>query len=160
MLFTEAAKLLNKKYFGGGTVSATIADIDFVKRRDDIVQLFEDGTVSFLDIASIRHGFHIIYRLTMPSIARHTTSLATYTRNKMQELRHENGLKLCLLYGRAVEKEHSSNMGPTITFNLKRSDGSWFGYREVEKLASLSCIQLRAVFATLARVLSSSVYLI
>lgn len=34
-------------------------------------------------------------------------------------------------------------MGPTITFNLKRADGSWFGYREVEKIASLSGIQLR-----------------
>ncbi|KAF8024489.1 hypothetical protein BT93_F1612 [Corymbia citriodora subsp. variegata] len=34
-------------------------------------------------------------------------------------------------------------MGPTVSFNLKRSDGSWYGYREVEKLASLSGIQLR-----------------
>ena len=34
-------------------------------------------------------------------------------------------------------------MGPTITFNLKREDGTWFGYREVEKLASLSGIHLR-----------------
>ncbi|KAL0912300.1 hypothetical protein M5K25_018264 [Dendrobium thyrsiflorum] len=139
----EAARLLNKKYFSGGTVSASIADIDFVKKRENIEQLFEDGTVSFLDIASIRHGFHIINRLTMLSIARHTASLATYTRNKMLELKHGNGLKLCILYGRTVEKANPSNVGPTITFNLKRSDGSWFGYREVEKLASLSSIQLR-----------------
>lgn len=34
-------------------------------------------------------------------------------------------------------------MGPTITFNLKREDDTWFGYREVEKLASLSGIHLR-----------------
>lgn len=33
--------------------------------------------------------------------------------------------------------------GPTVSFNLKRSDGSWYGYREVEKLVSLSRIQLR-----------------
>lgn len=54
-----------------GTVSASIADIDFVKKRENIEQLFEDGTVSFLDIASIRHGFRIINRLTMLSIARY-----------------------------------------------------------------------------------------
>lgn len=138
----EAARILNKKYFSGGTVSSAIADIDFVMRRESIEQLFEDGTVSFLDIASIHHGFNIIDRLTMPSIARHTDTLATYTRNKMQMLRHANGLNLCLLYGRTVDKE-PCNMGPTITFNLKRSDGSWFGHSEVEKLASLSCIQLR-----------------
>ncbi|XP_020599360.1 molybdenum cofactor sulfurase isoform X2 [Phalaenopsis equestris] len=139
----EAAGLLNKKYFSGGTVSASIADIDFVKRRESIEQFFEDGTVSFLDIAAIRHGFHIINRLTMPSISRHTASLATYTRNKLVELRHGNGLKLCLLYGKTVEKANPSCLGPTVTFNLKRSDGSWYGYREVEKLASLSSIQLR-----------------
>ena len=34
-------------------------------------------------------------------------------------------------------------MGPTITFNLKREDCTWFGYREVEKLACLSGIHLR-----------------
>ncbi|KAL6998952.1 Molybdenum cofactor sulfurase [Sarracenia purpurea var. burkii] len=34
-------------------------------------------------------------------------------------------------------------LGPIVSFNLKRPDGSWFGYREVEKLASLSGIQLR-----------------
>lgn len=39
-------------------------------------------------------------------------------------------------------------MGPTVSFNLKRPDGSWFGYREVEKLASLSNIQLRVTVTT------------
>jgi molybdenum cofactor sulfurtransferase len=34
-------------------------------------------------------------------------------------------------------------MGPIVTFNLKREDGTWCGYREVEKLASLSGINLR-----------------
>lgn len=39
------------------------------------------------------------------------------------------------------------DMGPTMSFNLKRPDGSWYGYREVEKLASLSGIQLRVKFS-------------
>ncbi|XP_039022237.1 molybdenum cofactor sulfurase-like [Hibiscus syriacus] len=33
-----------------------------------------------------------------------------------------------------------------VSFNLKRPDGSWFGYREVENLASLYAIQLRFCF--------------
>jgi molybdenum cofactor sulfurtransferase len=41
-------------------------------------------------------------------------------------------------------------MGPSITFNLKREDGTWFGYREVEKLASLSGIHLRVRVSSLA----------
>lgn len=40
----------------------------------------------------------------------------------------------------------SHKSGPMVTFNLKRPDGSWFGYLEVEKLASLSGIQLRVYF--------------
>jgi hypothetical protein len=45
-------------------------------------------------------------------------------------------------------------MGPTITFNLKREDDTWFGYREVEKLASLSRIHLRVGASALACVIN------
>lgn len=54
-----------------GTVAASIADIDFVKRRDDIEQLFEDGTISFLSVASIRHGFKLLNDLTVSAISRY-----------------------------------------------------------------------------------------
>ncbi|KAG9146810.1 hypothetical protein Leryth_005122 [Lithospermum erythrorhizon] len=96
--------ILIRRKIASGTVAASIADIDFVKRREGFQEFFEDGTASFLNIAAIRHGFNILHSLTMPAI---------------------------------------SSSGPTVTFNLKRSDGSWFGHREVEKLASLSGIQLR-----------------
>uniref|UniRef100_A0A1D1ZL06 Molybdenum cofactor sulfurase n=1 Tax=Anthurium amnicola TaxID=1678845 RepID=A0A1D1ZL06_9ARAE len=140
----EAAKLLKKTYFGGGTVLSSIANIDFVKRRECIEQLFEDGTLSFLSLISIHHGFKIINMLTVSAIARHTASLATYVRNKLMALKHDNGAEVCLLYGRDFGKKISPlSLGPTIAFNLKRLDGSWFGHREVEKLASLSGIQLR-----------------
>ncbi|KAJ7949642.1 Molybdenum cofactor sulfurase [Quillaja saponaria] len=138
----DAAKLLKKTYFSGGTVAASIADIDFVKRRQGIEELFEDGTISYLSIASISHGFNILNSLTISAISRHTTSLALYMRKMLLALRHENGASVCTVYG-----SHSLKvchvMGSIVSFNLKRSDGSWFGYREVEKLASLSGIQLR-----------------
>lgn len=54
-----------------GTVAASIADIDFVKRREGIEELFEDGTASFLSIASIRHGFKILNSLTISAIGRY-----------------------------------------------------------------------------------------
>ncbi|XP_072962206.1 molybdenum cofactor sulfurase isoform X2 [Typha angustifolia] len=139
----EAASFLTKTYFSGGTVSASIADIDFIRRRESIEQVLEDGTLSFLGIASIRHGFKIIDTLSISAIARHTTSLATYTRNMMIDLKHANGMNVCTIYGRNISKVSSLKTGPIITFNLKRADGSWFGYREVEKLASLSGIHLR-----------------
>ncbi|KAL5073402.1 hypothetical protein RYX36_012386 [Vicia faba] len=139
----DAAKLLKKSYFSGGTVAASIADIDFIKRREGIEELFEDGTVSFLSIASIRHGFKILNSLTVSAISRHTTSLALYTRKTLLALRHGNGSRVCILYGLHKSVEMCHEMGPIVSFNLKRPDGSWYGYREVEKLASLSGIQLR-----------------
>ncbi|KAF5477378.1 hypothetical protein F2P56_004025 [Juglans regia] len=139
----DAAKLLKKTYFSGGTVAASIADTDFIKRREEIEELFEDGTTSFLSIASIRHGFKMLNSLTTPSISRHTTSLTTYMRKMLLALKHENGANVCTLYRSDNVKVVCHGWGPIISFNLRRPDGSWFGYREVEKLASLSQIQLR-----------------
>jgi molybdenum cofactor sulfurtransferase len=65
----EAVKLLQKTYFSGGTVAASIADIDFVKKREDAEDCFEDGTISFLSIMSVLHGFKILNSLTMPAIS-------------------------------------------------------------------------------------------
>ncbi|XP_022634624.1 molybdenum cofactor sulfurase isoform X3 [Vigna radiata var. radiata] len=139
----DAASLLKKTYFSGGTVNASIADIDFVKRREGIEEMFEDGTVSFLSIVSIRHGFKILSSLTVSAISRHVASLAFYTRKMLLAMRHGNGSSVCILYGHHNSKKLQHEMGPIISFNLKRPDGSWYGYREVEKLASLSNIQLR-----------------
>jgi molybdenum cofactor sulfurtransferase len=142
----DAAKLLKKTYFSGGTVAASIADIDFVKRRERVEEFFEDGSASFLSIAAIRHGFKLLKSLTPSAIWMHTTSLSIYVKKKLQALRHGNGAAVCVLYGSENLELSSHKSGPTVTFNLKRPDGSWFGYLEVEKLASLSGIQLRVCF--------------
>ncbi|KAL3503734.1 hypothetical protein ACH5RR_038183 [Cinchona calisaya] len=140
---SEAAKLLQKTYFSGGTVAASIADIDFVKRREGVEEFFEDGTISFLSIASILHGFRMLNTLTISAVSRHTASLAIYVRRTLSAMRHENGNHVCTLYGAEYSRVPFEGMGPIVSFNLRRPDGSWFGYREVEKLASLSGIQLR-----------------
>ncbi|XP_057988840.1 molybdenum cofactor sulfurase isoform X1 [Hevea brasiliensis] len=139
----DAAKILKKNYFSGGTVAASFADVDFVKRRESVEELFEDGTISFLSIASMCHGFKILNSLTAPRICRHTASLTMYVEKMLLALRHENGAKVCMIYKSHASKVLCCESGSILSFNLKRPDGSWFGYREVEKLASLSGIQLR-----------------
>lgn len=155
-----AAKLLKKTYFSGGTVAASIADVDFYKRRDGIEEYFEDGTLAFVSIASLRHGFRILNALTMSAIYRHTMSLALYIRKALLNLRHVNGSRVCTLYGINDPELLCNEMGPTVSFNLKRPDGSWFGHREVEKLASLSNIQLRGASVILVHVQNILVCLI
>ncbi|XP_039065364.1 molybdenum cofactor sulfurase-like [Hibiscus syriacus] len=134
----DATKLLKKTYFSSGTVAASIADIDFVRRRKGVEEHFEDGTISLLSIASICHGFKILNTLTTSAISRHTMSLTMFLK-KLLALRHENGAVSALFM--AIVSMHDS--GSIVLFKLKRADGSWFGYRELEKLASLSGIQLR-----------------
>lgn len=160
IVHTDAAKLLKRTYFSGGTVAASIADIDYVKRREGVEELFEDGTISFLSIASLCHGFKVLNSLTIPAISRHTSSLATYLRNILVALRHANGKSVCTLYGSCSSKTLCNKMGPVVSFNLRQPDGSWVGHREVEKLASLSGIQLRDVFVILVHVQNILVYLI
>ncbi|KAK4285083.1 hypothetical protein QN277_001827 [Acacia crassicarpa] len=72
-----------------------------VLRREAIEDLFEDGTVSFLGIASIRHGFKTLSSLTVSAISRHTRSLALYTRKMLSalRLRHGDRSRGCIVYG-------------------------------------------------------------
>ncbi|XP_050935603.1 molybdenum cofactor sulfurase isoform X5 [Cucumis melo] len=142
IVHTDAAKLLKRTYFSGGTVAASIADINYVKRREGIEELFEDGTIPFLSIASLCHGFKVLNSLTIPAISRHTSSLATYLRDILVALRHPNGTSVCTIYGSRSSKTLCNEMGPVVSFNLRQPDGSWVGHREVEKLASLSGIQM------------------
>ncbi|KAK3255351.1 Molybdenum cofactor sulfurase, partial [Cymbomonas tetramitiformis] len=51
----DAVGLLERRYFGGGTVSVVGVNKDLLVRRE-APEGFEDGTVSFLSIAALVHG--------------------------------------------------------------------------------------------------------
>ena len=92
----------------------------------------EDGTVAFLDIAALRHGFVALHRLGhgMQQISIHTFSLAKATYQQLTELKHYNGQPLCILY-------HTNNFtdptiqGPIVNFNLLTATGTIIGFSEV-----------------------------
>ena len=94
---------------------------------------FEDGTVSFLDIVALRHGFETLqkFRLTMNIISRHTFKLASYVYNKMAAMCHDNGNPLCILYHGTEGFSNIDEQGGIVTFNLLRKDTSIIGYSEV-----------------------------
>ncbi|KAH0627090.1 hypothetical protein JD844_002488 [Phrynosoma platyrhinos] len=60
----EVASCLKKTYFGGGTAAAYLAEEDFYSPRQSMAERFEDGTVSFLDIIALKHGFDVLEKLT------------------------------------------------------------------------------------------------
>lgn len=68
----DAAKFLRKKCFGGHLVAVALADDDFTQVRSRVHHCLEDGTVSFLGIAALRHGFRFLDQRKISAINRHT----------------------------------------------------------------------------------------
>ena len=52
-----------------GTVAASIADADYIQRRENIEEWLEDGTLSFLAICSLQKGFATIKKLGILNIS-------------------------------------------------------------------------------------------
>ncbi|XP_032715483.1 molybdenum cofactor sulfurase isoform X1 [Lontra canadensis] len=140
----RVAPLLRKTYFGGGTASAYLAGEDFYIPRHSVAERFEDGTISFLDVIALKHGFDALEHLTggMENIKQHTFTLAQYTYMALSALRYPSGAPMVRIYS---DSEFSSPevQGPVINFNVLDPSGNIIGYSQVDKMASLYNIHLR-----------------
>ncbi|CAG8459411.1 6270_t:CDS:2 [Dentiscutata erythropus] len=138
---SELAPILKKRYFGGGTIAY---DRSWQMFRKDLSGRYEDGTINYLDIIALEHSFNAHERIYTShfNIKEHLTALSTFMYRKMISLRHSNGNPLCALYS---DNDYSdpSLQGPIFNFNLKKADGSWIGYHEVEVLANERGIHTR-----------------
>lgn len=96
---------------------------------------FEDGTLPFLSILSLRHGFDTIKRLNldMDLISKHTFSIAKYVFYNLAILHHSNGKPVAVLYHDSLFESRASQ-GGIVNFNLLRPDGEYVGYAEVSNL--------------------------
>ncbi|XP_016051477.1 PREDICTED: molybdenum cofactor sulfurase [Miniopterus natalensis] len=144
LVHNRMAPLLRKTYFGGGTAAAYLAGEDFYVPRQSVAERFEDGTISFLDVIALKHGFDALERLTggMENIKQHTFALAQYTYAALSSLQYPNGAPVVRIYS---DSEFSSPevQGPIINFNVLDDNGNIIGYSQVEKMASLYNIQVR-----------------
>ncbi|XP_057556665.1 molybdenum cofactor sulfurase isoform X2 [Hippopotamus amphibius kiboko] len=140
----HSAPLLRKTYFGGGTAAAYLAGEDFYIPRASVAERFEDGTISFLDVIALKHGFDALERLTggMENIRQHTFTLAQYTYTALSALQYPNGAPVVQIYS---DSEFSSPevQGPVISFNVLDDSGNIIGYSQVDKMASLHNIHVR-----------------
>ena len=140
----DSASILQKKYFGGGTVEGVIVTELYQRFRKDISSRFEDGTVAFSSIATLKYGFGLLKQLGgMNSIMNHCYSLTRYLYSELSQLKHYNNNPVCNIFG----NHHQNNVelqGAIIALEFKRCNGETIGYSEVEKLATLSSIHLRS----------------
>ncbi|XP_029165139.1 molybdenum cofactor sulfurase 1 isoform X2 [Nylanderia fulva] len=138
----SSSDILEKIYYGGGTVDVALSSEIFHKKRPVLHQRFEDGTVSFLSIVSLKYGFEILSKLTMDKISMHVFSLARVLYHSLLTLHHCNGEPVVKLYSDSDYEDHSTQ-GGIVTFNLIRSNGEYVGYMEVLNMAALFKIHLR-----------------
>ncbi len=59
---SRAVNKMKKTYMGGGTVSAIGISPFFSHAKSDFASAFEDGTIPFQQIISLRHGFDFIQK--------------------------------------------------------------------------------------------------
>ncbi|KAG7190809.1 hypothetical protein KM043_006879 [Ampulex compressa] len=138
----SSAEVLNKSYYGGGTVDVVLSSETFHAKRQVLHQRFEDGTLPFLSIISLRCGFDILSNITMKNITNHVFALARILHHTLLTLHHSNGEPVVKLYS-DTDYEDSALQGGIVTFNLMRSNGEYVGYMEVLNMAALFKIHLR-----------------
>ena len=144
MVRKDSGEVLSKRrYFGGGTVEMVISGKQpwHSKKDSTYHDMLEDGTLPFHNIVALDLAMDAHRRLygSMADVALHTAELAQVAIQKLLFLKHGNGAPVCQIYRR---KE--SRYGPVIAFNLKNNKGQWIGKSEVEKLAAVRNIELRA----------------
>ncbi|XP_023952640.2 molybdenum cofactor sulfurase [Bicyclus anynana] len=142
--------VLLKKYFGGGTVDIVLSSEDFHIKRQSLHERFEDGTLPFLSIITLKHCYNVLANLIpkvinndiMDTLSHHTYNLAKDLYKQFSDLRHPNGTKAVILY---MDSDFSDikKQGGIVTFNLIREDGTYIGYAEFQHMADLFNISLR-----------------
>jgi molybdenum cofactor sulfurtransferase len=141
----------SRKYVGGGSVDVIVPGRDFTVRRSEPFVSLTHGTPHFRGIVALLSGFNELDRRGgMQRIQKHTLCLAQEFVFRLKNLKHSSGLSAIVIYGEwkhfsGMTTTKNSMLGPTVAFNVRRSDGSYVGYNEVSKLAVLfrPAIQVR-----------------
>jgi molybdenum cofactor sulfurtransferase len=139
----DDADILQRRYFGGGTVVLATCEKHFAKFKGRPDSRFEDGTVSFLNIAALRHGFDMLNERGIDAISRHVHALTLYTYEKMVALQHSNGNPVVRIFGKHNSENSFKTQGPVITFDVLNFDGSAVGYNHVQRASAQANIHIR-----------------
>jgi molybdenum cofactor sulfurtransferase len=132
--------ILQKEYYGGGTLDLNVAERLITVPRKDIIQKFEDGTIPYISIYEAFIGLKE-YLKECEELRERCKQLVRYTINQLDKLYHSNSVKLIEMY--YCEPSVVENRGSIISFNIKNEMNEYIGYKDVERMAALSNIKLR-----------------
>ncbi|CAJ0609099.1 unnamed protein product [Cylicocyclus nassatus] len=135
----DSMNRLKARAFAGGTVSQMLVDeLHSVIRNNH--ERYEQGTLNYYAISALTKGFADLKRFGgIQTIQENNMRIAAAAHKMLSQKVHWNGKPAVKVYG----WRNPAQQGPIVTFNLLRDDGSFTGYSEVEKMASLFGIDLR-----------------
>jgi len=162
----DAAAELEPVFWGGGTVALATSADDFRVLRCRPSDRLEEGTVSFLDAAALKHGFAALERVGgMRAVRAHVAALTGWLYRELSGMRHSNGAPMVKLFGKhdaafgegESESESAGGgagagesggeggvQGGVFNFQALRPDGRVFSYRTVEREAAAAGLHLRS----------------
>lgn len=137
-----------RKYFGGGTTEMVtcIGDSWVARKQSSFHARLEDGTIAIRSILALKCAIDTHRSLfgELGEVSRHTTWLARNLHDRLSSLRHSNGVPVCQIYKAPTSTYgDSSNQGATVTFNIRKGDGSWLGCWHVGSLLRANNIHVR-----------------
>lgn len=139
----------NRRYFGGGTVDMVVCLKEqwHAKKTAELHERLEDGTLPIHNIMAIEPAIQTLADLfrTLDRISKHTNNLAKRLYIGLRLLKHGNDQDVCTIY-QAAESSYGDThtQGPVVAFNVRDSKGRWVSNTEVQKLAAIRNIHLRA----------------
>jgi molybdenum cofactor sulfurtransferase len=135
-------ELRKATYWGGGTVRAAACQKDACLFLPALSSKFEDGTVNFLSIIALNHGFDVYESLGgVEAVQGHVYAVAEYFATRLQAMRHDNGRPLARLasdFSYGMERQ-----GGIVTFDVLDTNSHFVGYAKVASEASAANIHLR-----------------
>lgn len=144
LIRTENVDLLKKVFWGGGSVSLAVARDNFHVLKCEPAERLEDGTVAFLDIIALRHGFELLKALGgMTSVQAHVACLTQWLYSRMKACAHSNQAPMFHIFGKHGAPNVSEVQGGIVNFELLQPDGSIFSYRTFQKESADAGFHLR-----------------
>eukprot|EP00045_Choanoeca_perplexa_P009446 m.91178 g.91178 ORF g.91178 m.91178 type:complete len:752 (+) comp14900_c0_seq2:85-2340(+) len=142
----ESAEALQPVYFGGGSIDAYSGDVDVVVSSSNVSKRLEHGTLPFTALCGVETAFKLYNSIGMQFLHQRSYTIARAAYTELYKLHHANGCKVVLFHMpcQGQSPELPATQGPILTFVLLRPDGSQVSPNEVQTLASLNEIHLRA----------------
>ncbi|MCU0326545.1 MAG: aminotransferase class V-fold PLP-dependent enzyme [Spirosomaceae bacterium] len=129
---------LKKSWFAGGTV--TLVSVASQKKfLTNNHERFEDGTINYNTIPTIKFGLEYIESIGIERISKRVNLLAKALFDELKTLKHDNGRSLVKIYG----TENFEKRGGNLCMNFYDKNGGNIPLKTIEKLTSEKQISIR-----------------